>query len=239
MKDEANIKTFTFLDESGALIPLENQNRCYYGIGIFKHTHPNQLIQKMHPIFENLCSVLKKDETRLEFSFKSTTRSSIKYDLMFLDILFHDYDWEFNCLYFDAKDKNFKQPLPPTGLWEAYVKYSKLLVRQNLWSNEQTVLIADYQKKPTSSKKLFEFISIDIPQVHNVLQAESHGLLLVQAVDMLLGGFLYSLETNSGDKEGNKTAISNKVLEIKNKVGSKKFNCWPIDWSKSSRLERV
>ena len=56
---------------------------------------------------------------------------------------------------------------------------------------------------------------------------------------MLLGGFLYSLEEQRGDKEGNKTAISKKVLEIQQKVGYKKFNCWKVDWGKSSRVERV
>lgn len=233
------IKTFTFLDESGALIPIEGQQRCYYGIGILKHTRPIQLIQKLHPVFEGLCDALKKDETRLEFSFKSTTRSSIKYDLQVLEILQNDYDWEYNCLFFDTKEKSYKPPNPPIGLWEAYVQYSKLLIKKNLWREEQTVLIADYQRKPLLSRKQFEYISLDIPQVYNVLQADSHGLLLIQVVDMLLGGYLYSMEEGLGDKEGNKTAISKKVLAIKNKVGYKKFNCWKVEWKKSSRVERV
>lgn len=233
------IKTFTFLDESGALIPIDGQAKVFYGIGIFKHTRPIQLIQKLHPLYETLISALKKDETRVEFSFKSTTKSSIEYDLKFLDILQEDFDWEFDCLYFDTRDSNYKPPVPPIGLWESYVQYSKMLIRKNLWGKEQTVLIADYQKKPKQSRKLFEFIAMDIPQVHNVLQAESHGLLLIQVADLLLGGFLYSLQKDLGDKEGNKTAISKKIIEIKNKVGPKKFNCWAVDWSKSSRIRRV
>jgi len=233
------IKTFTFLDESGALIPKEGQTRNFYGIGIFKHTHPIQLINKLHPIYEELCAHLKKDETRVEFSFKSTTRSSIELDLKYLDVIMQDFDWEFNCLYFDTTSNCYKPPLPPIGLWEAYVQYSKMLIRKNLWSEEQTVLIADYQKKPKMSLKQFEFISLDIPRVYDVLQADSHGILLIQAVDLLLGGYLYSMDSNLGDKEGNKKAISQKVVEIKNKVGKKKFNCWYVDWSKSSRIERV
>ncbi len=233
------IKTFTFLDESGALIPIESQKRSFYGIGIFKHTRPIQLIEKLHPIYEGLCDALKKDETRVEFSFKSTTKSSIEYDLKFLDAVQQDFDWEFNCLYFDTRDKSYKPPVPPIGLWESYVQYSKMLIRKNLWGRERTTLIADYQKRPKQSRKLFEFIAIDIDRVNDVLQAESHGLLLVQVVDLLLGGYLYSLQKDSGDKEGNKTAISKRVLEISNKVGPKKFNCWPVDWSKSSRIERV
>ena len=152
------IKTFTFLDESGALIPIEGQQRSFYGIGILKHTHPIQLIQKLHPVYEHLCSTLKKDETRVEFSFKSTTRSSIKLDIDLLETLKQDYDWEFDCLYFDTRDACYKPPAPPVGLWESYVQYSKLLIKKNLWSEEQTVLIADYQKKPNQSRRQFEFI---------------------------------------------------------------------------------
>jgi len=67
-------------------------------------------LERLHPIYEGLRSELKKDETRVEFSFKSTTSKSIKYDISFLNKLDGDYDWEFNCLYFDANDKSFIRP---------------------------------------------------------------------------------------------------------------------------------
>ena len=233
------VKTFCFLDESGVFHSRTNNNKSYYGIGIFKHTNPIDLIQKIHPIYENLCSILNKDETRVEFSFKSTTSSSVNLDLKFLEVLLSDNNWEFDCLYFDVNDKNFKKPTNSIEPWEMYVKYSKMLIKNNLWKNEETILLADYQRKPNQSRKLFEFISLDIAQVYNVLQLESHGVLLIQMADILLGGFLYSLQSGLGDKEGNKTRISQKIIEIKSKVGSKRFNCWNVDWSKSSRIGRV
>lgn len=237
--DNRIIKTFSFIDESGILAPRDNQKRNYYGIGLLKHTNPNSLIQKLHVVYENLCSALKKEETRVEFSFKSTTSSSISSDLQFLDMLLSDYDWEFDCLYFDTNDAYYNKPLSPVERWEMYVQYTKMLVGRNLWSREETILIADYQRKPKLSRKLFEFISLDIPKVYNVLQVESHGVLLVQAADLLLGGYLYSLDPELGDKEHNKVRISQKVMVIQKKVGNKKFNCWRVDWSKSSRIGRV
>lgn len=224
------IKTFTFLDESGVLSAPKSATRKYFGLGIFKHTNPNGLIQDLHREHEGLCAELKKDETKVEFSFKATTRKSIKYDLAFLDILKRDYDWEFNCLYFDTSHPDFESPRDSTEYWEKYITFSKLLLRKNLWSMEETVLLSDYQRKPKTSRKKFEYLALDIPQVHSALQVESHGVLLVQAADMLLGGYLYSLDPNAGDKEGNKTRVSNKVMEIKEKVGKKKFNCWEIHW---------
>lgn len=232
------IKTFTFIDESGALNPVKD-GKAYFGIGAFKHTKPIELLERLHPVYEGLINALNKDETRVEFSFKSTTSKSIKYDLAFLDKLDGDYDWEFNCLYFDANDSNFVKPSNHVQRWEKYVSFIKLLINKNLWGSEETVVIADYQRKPKVSNKKIEFVEQDIKSVHNILQTESHGVLPIQLADMLLGGYLYSLNPDSGDKEGNKTRIAQKVLDLKRKVGKNKFNCWPIDWSKSSRIERV
>lgn len=231
-------KTFTFIDESGALNPIQD-GKSYFGVGAFKHTKPIELLERLHPVYEGLCNELKKDETRVEFSFKSTTAKSIRYDLAFLDKLDGDYDWEFNCLYFDANSKGFVKPNNHIERWEKYVSYIKMLIEKNLWSTEETIVIADYQRKPKDSRKKIEFVQQDISKVYNILQTESHGVLPVQIADMLLGGYLYSLNPDSGDKEGNKTRIAQKVLELKSKVGKNKFNCWEVNWGKSSRIERV
>lgn len=232
------IKTFTFIDESGVLNPTIN-GKAYFGIGAFKHTKPIELLGRLHPVYEGLVSELRKDETRVEFSFKSTTSKSIRYDLQFLDKLNGDYDWEFNCLYFDVNNKSFIKPSNHLERWEKYVSFVKMLIKNNIWEKEETIVIADYLRKPKGSNKKIEFIEQDISQIYNILQTESHGVLAVQLADMLLGGFLYSLNPDSGDKEGNKTKIAQKVLELKRKVGKSKFNCWEVKWGKSSRIERV
>ncbi len=232
------IKTFTFIDESGTLIPKPEPS-SYYGVGAFKHTKSIEFVNRIHKVYEGLCAALKKDETRVEFSFKSTTASSIKYDLQLLDALDGDYDWEFNCVYFDCKHPHYIQPSSAIERWEKYVTFTKLVIERNLWRDEETVVLADYQRKPKQSRKKFEFVATDIPQVHNILQTESHGVLPIQVADLLLGGFLYSLDKNKGDKEGNKTKIVQKINALKKKVGKKKFNCFEVDWSKSSRMGRV
>ena len=90
-----------------------------------------------------------------------------------------------------------------------------MLIERNLWGTEETVVVAYYQRKPKDSRKKIEFVEQDIPKVYNILQTESHGVLPIQIADMLLGGFLYSKNPDSGDKEGNKTRIAQKVLELK------------------------
>jgi hypothetical protein len=232
-------KTFTFIDESGVLNPTKT-GAAYFGVGAFKHTNPISFLEKAHPNFEALCSALKKDKTQVEFHFKNTTASSIKYDLQLFEILKSDYDWEFNCLYFDANDGKFSKPKTAVKRWEMYVTLVKMLVSRNLWSVEETIVIADYQRRPKASPKKFDFVTIDIRQVYNVLQTESHGVIPIQIADMLLGEYLYSLNPNVGDKEGNKTAIAKAVADLQSTVGKKKFNCWAVDWNKAKQQdERV
>ena len=227
-------KTFTFIDESGALNPHQ-EGKSYFGIGAFKHIHPIELIERIHPVFEGLCAALKKDETRVEFSFKNTTASSITYDLALIRALDGDYDWEFNCMFFDASNPEFIRPTNSVKRWENYVSYLKMLLTRTAWKNEETIVIADYQRRPKASRKKFEFITLDVPQVYNSLQTESHGVLPVQIADMLLGGFLYSLNPETGDKEGNKTSIANEIIALKKKVGANKFNCWEVKWNKNKK----
>lgn len=95
--------------------------------------------------------------------------------------------------------------------------------------NEETILIADYLRKPNNSRKKFEYIAMDIPQVYNLLQVESHGVILLQLADILLGGFLYSLG-DYNDKEGNKKKVSDEVLKLKEVVGRNRFNTWKVKW---------
>jgi len=67
-------KTFSFLDESGFLVPRKNFDHNFYGVALIKHTEPNSIIQRLHKAYEGLVSALQREESRLEFSFKSITR---------------------------------------------------------------------------------------------------------------------------------------------------------------------
>jgi len=58
--------------------------------------------------------------------------------------------------------------------------------------------------------------------IYAMLQVISHGVLLIQMVDILLGGFLYH-KGNFSDKMGLKTEVAKRVMDIKNSVGNKRF----------------
>lgn len=228
------IKTYSFLDESGFLVPSVDNRQNLFGLGLIKYSNPFHINQELHKLHEKLCSDLKKDDTRIEFSFKGITEKTLPTTLEALNLLMEDANWEFNCIYFDIQDSRFNAPVNATARWAMYISNIKLLIEKNLWQNEETVLIADFLRKPKASNKRFEYIMIDIPQVYNVLQVISHGVLMVQMADLLLGGFLYA-EKNVGDQEGYKSQVSQKVLKLREKVGRDRFNTWKRDWNKSSR----
>ena len=227
------IKTYSFLDESGFLVPSSNNQQILFGLGLIKYFNPFDVNQKLHRLHEKLCTDLRKDDTRIEFSFKGITEKTLPTTLDALNILQEDSNWEFDCIYFDIQDPKFNAPTNASARWAMYISNIKLLIEKNLWQNEETILIADFLRKPKASNKRFEYIMTDVPQVY-VLQVISHGVLMVQMADVLLGGFLYS-EKDAGDQEGYKTRISQKVLEIQKHVGKDRFNTWKRDWGKSSR----
>jgi hypothetical protein len=229
-----SIKTFSFLDESGLLVPSQNRKESFFGLGFIKYRKPFQINQLLHKYHQQLCADLKKDDTRIEFSFKGITEKTLPITLKVFDIFEQDKDWEFNCIYFDTMDPKFNTPQNAVERWDMYITNIKLLIKKNLWVGEETILIADFLQKPKMSNKKFEYIQTDILQVYNVLQVISHGVLLVQIADVLLGGFLYH-EGGFGDQEGYKTKVANRVQKIRKKVGRNKFNTWKRDWDKSSR----
>jgi hypothetical protein len=229
-----DIKTFSFLDESGLLVPSRNRNKSFFGLGFIKYENPFQINQVLHKYHQQLCADLKKDDTRIEFSFKGITEKTLQTTLKALNILEQDMSWEFNCIYFDTMDPKFNAPQNAVERWEMYITNIKLLIKKNLWRGEETILIADFLQKPKTSNKKFEYMMTDILQVYNVLQVISHGVLLVQLADVLLGAFLYR-EGGFGDQEGYKLEVANRVQEIRKKVGRNRFNTWKRDWDKSSR----
>lgn len=228
------IKTYSFLDESGFLVPSQTSSQIFFGLGMIKHPAPFDINQKLHKLHEKLCSDLKKDDTRIEFSFKGITEKTLPTTLEALNTLLEDQNWEFNCIYFDIQDTSFNAPINANSRWAMYISNIKLLLEKNMWKSEETILIANFLRKPNSTNKKFEYIMTDIPQVYNVLQVISHGVLMVQMADLLLGGFLYS-QKEVGDHKGYKSQVAGRVLDIKKQIGRNRFNTWKRDWTKSSR----
>jgi len=214
---------FCFLDESGTL-KTNHPEINYFAVGAILHPWPDELIDKLHDIFVELSNILKKEPTRLEFKFKEVTKKSLPLYKKCLYLLSQDKDWRFFSVVIDLEDKKFNAPKDYLEAWECYLRWIKHLLQKNLRANEKTTLIADYLKKPKAQVHSIATLPAVVPQLWDVLQVESQGVLLVQMADVLLGGSLY----NGIDIV--KKELAQEVNKLKLKVGTARFNVWKVHW---------
>lgn len=105
--------------------------------------------------------------------------------------------------------------------WEAHIRYSKPLIKNNLRKNDQICIIADSHQKPKSSNKYYEteIRSCNTSQIYNVCMIESHASLYVQMIDVLIGAVNFDFK-NKFDKN----IYTNKIKKgitgyVKKKLG--------------------
>lgn len=216
--------TFCFLDESGTL-NITNVKVRHFAVGAIIHSYPDELISKLHVQFEGLCNELKKEPSRLEFKFSEVTKKSLPYYIKCLDLLEQDSEWRFCSFLVDLDDGKFIAPTDYLEAWECYLRYIKMMLQKNLKSEEKTTLIADYLRQPKKAPShSIATLPAIVPQLWDILQVESQGVLLVQLADVLLGGSLYK------GKDVVKIPLADRVKKLKSKVGARRFNEWRVKW---------
>ena len=140
--------TFSFMDESGTLHP-NNPNR-YFAVGALIDSYPDDLIKDLHLLLQHLESKLgRANDTKLEFRFSSVTKSSLPVYTELIELLKRHHSWRFCCLIVDTEDSKYDQPADAQEIWEEYLKFTKLLLKNNLSNQERTVLLADYYRQPS------------------------------------------------------------------------------------------
>jgi hypothetical protein len=217
-----SIKTFGFLDESGNL--SINHPDAYFAVGAIFHPWPDELIINLHRIFENFCSAMKKDPTRLEFKFNEVTKGTLDHYLNAIGLLESDNDWRFCSLVIDKSDSKFITPSDKLQQWECYLRYVKLLLNHNIQAHEQMTLLADFLRRPNGDVHSFATLPKIVKGLDDVLQVESQGILLVQMADVILGSTMYT------GVDTVKIKLKKRVDELIFKIGKKRFNEWKMIW---------
>ncbi len=214
---------FCFLDESGTLNVNHPEIR-HFAVGAVLHPWPDELIEQLHDVFVDLSNVLRKDPSRLEFKFNEITKTSLPLYKRCLNLLLQDQYWRFFCVIINLDDKKFDPPKDHLEAWECYLRWIKYLLQKNIKADEKTTLIADYLKRPKAKVHSIATLPAVVPQLWDVLQVESQGVLLVQMADVLLGGSLYK------GKDIVKQELAQEVLKVKRKLGRFRFNEWRVKW---------
>lgn len=214
--------TFAFMDESGTLHP-NNPNR-YFAVGAIIDSYPDGLIKDLHLLLQHLESKLgRKDDSKLEFRFSSVTKTSLPIYKNLINLLKKHQSWRFCALIVDTDDKQYDQPTDAQEIWEEYLKFTKLLMKNNLSNQERTVLLADYYRQPSGEVHRLATLPRVTPNLVDTLKVESQGILPVQIADVLLGSCLYD------GKDEVKKELSQEVSELRNNISDNRFDVWRID----------
>jgi len=214
--------TFAFLDEYGNL--SSNSPQRYFAVGAIIDSYPDGLVEELHQTFEGLCSLLKKDPSRLEFKFSEVTKTSLPLYLRLLEVLAKHPSWRFCSMIVDKNDPKYSQLLTKQEVWEWYLRYVKILLQKNLYSDERAILLADFYRRPKGNVHKFSSLPEIVPQLVDTLQVESQGVLLIQAADVLLGASLYQ------GSDSVKQKIANGVCDLRYKLEKGRFHERRIKW---------
>ena len=176
---------FCFLDESGTI----GGGSRYFAIGAIVHPMPDELNEKLHAVFEGYVAARKRDRTSQEFHFKELTEGTRSHYVRALQCLKADPDWRFFSVVLDLSDPLFHMPKTALESWACYLRWIKLLLLRNLKANEKATLLADFLRRPTGASHRLDTLPAVVPQLWDVLQVESQGILLVQMADCVVGSF--------------------------------------------------
>lgn len=216
--------TFAFFDESGNLSP-NNPDR-YFAVGTIIDSFPDGLVQELHLSLQHLEGRLQRtNDPKLEFKFGAITKTSFPVYQEILEKLHKHPSWRFCCLIVDTDDDKFSQPNTAQEIWEAYLRFTKLLLQNNLKNDERTVLIADYYRQPAGEVHELATLPQVVPNLVDTLQVESQGVLPVQLADILLGACLYE------GKDQVRLKLQEQVRELEEAVGKERFDRWRIKWN--------
>ena len=84
------------------------------------------------------------------------TTSSLPFHLELIDAYFAQPEYYFCAFVMDKRRPGIDWQTYFGTVWDAYLSYAKLVVKNNLDSDEEVCVIADYLGKPKRSSRFFE-----------------------------------------------------------------------------------
>lgn len=166
----------------------------------------------MFKIKQKAVTFLPNLKKPFEFKFNKINKSNYKfyYELIENYFLFPD---NYFCIFIiDKMEKEFNFSEYFVSSWDAYIGYSKLIVKKNLKEKDNICLLADYHQKPVFSNKYYEseIKHCNTSQIYNVCMLESHASLFIQMVDVLIGSVAFDFK--------NSTCVNKKPNKLKKSI---------------------
>ncbi|PKP57765.1 hypothetical protein CVT91_09895 [Candidatus Atribacteria bacterium HGW-Atribacteria-1] len=241
---------FGFLDDTGVL--EHDPNQRFFGLGLLKLEETAPFYQEVATLKDKVVSFLPNLKKPFEFKFNKINKSNYRFYYELLEIYFSFPKINACIFVVDKMGINFDFPKYFISSWEAYIGYSKLLIKNNLGANDEICIIADFHQKPKSSNKYYEteVRSCNMSQIYNVCMIESHASLYVQMIDVLIGAVNFDFK-NKYDKNIRVNKIKKGIVNyLKKKLGVTSlaknitihkpnyFSVWLFDPKKNASYQR-
>jgi hypothetical protein len=187
---------FIFTDESG-VVP-SSVTQPFYGIGLIKVADVGRWANDLNVLLDRYIATVSKagvarPRSHHEFHFASLTTGTRPFYEQLIDFFVGQPDGFFCALVID-KTQPGVDPIAVCGTpWDALIKYSITVLKQNISPNEKAIVIADNYTKPRRSPYYFERSLVNglKEKVANVVMVESTASIMLQLVDVLLGCVMY------------------------------------------------
>lgn len=115
------------------------------------------------------------------------TRGSHEFYYELINLYFKFTKLQFCSLVIDKANPGVRIEEIFPNTWDAYIGYSKMLIKNNVNSQDRICVIADFLGKPKTSNKYYEPEIKTLPMVYNATVLESHASLFIQLVDVMVG----------------------------------------------------
>ena len=194
---------FGFIDETGVL--HNDPDQRFFAIGLLKCEDTSALYEELRMLKNRAESKLDLEKQAkglpvkkgcFEFKFSSITRGSHEFYYDLIGLYFKFTKLQFCSLVIDKANPgvNIEEVFPDT--WEAYIGYSKMLIKNNMKPDDKICVVADFLGKPKTSNKYYEPEIRTLPTVYNATVLESHASLFIQLVDVMIGCIVLDFKRN-------------------------------------------
>ncbi|MHB0978930.1 MAG: hypothetical protein ACYC5Q_02445 [Thermoleophilia bacterium] len=209
------------MDESGI---LGGSTQRFFSLGLMKAQSLGPFSDAAHRVYDRAVSSVPGAGPDFEFKFNSVTATSLPFHLELIDAYFSQAEYYFCAFVMDKQRPGVNWQAYFGSVWEAYLSYVKMVVKNNIEPDEEVCVIADYLGKPKKSPTYFESnltgclgsAGANPGRAFNACMLDSCSSLAIQAVDLILGGVRHSFLANrepAVPRDAEKDAISIRIRE--------------------------
>jgi len=212
-------RQIAFMDESGI---LGGNAQRFFCLGLMKMRACGEFSDSAHRVYDRAISSVPGAGPGFEFKFNAVTASSLPFHLELIDAYFAQPEYYFCAFVMDKQRPGVNWQGYFGSVWDAYLSYTRMVLKNNIDSGQEVCIIADYLGKPKKSSKYFESEIAGcignagpIPgRVFNACMLDSCSSLLIQTVDLIVGGVRHSFLANREPnipRDAEKDAISMRI----------------------------